>query len=357
MTVLAAVLALAGCAPASAALRTPVPAGPTWQIVKRVATGPFGGFTAVIAVGRNGGWAFDAGPVPTAWERTGSNPSTWTQVPFPGLANETVIAAAATSAADVWAFTSGLGGPSRVLRWNGLDWTVQRSFPQTITGAAVLSASDAWVFGESYGAGPALGTWHYNGLTWSRVRSGHGLADGSALSADDIWAFGGTDVAHWNGHAWSRTSVARLLPAKQLLNGPAVVGVDALSPDNVYAVGSGNLEDEGGPTVILHYNGHSWSKVAGGYFGVGTQPIQQVSSDGQGGLWLPMPGYGGQQSYLVHYSDGRLTEATLPGGPYRIDVGTVALIPGTTELLAGGNTHAYATPGTAVTGVILRYGA
>ncbi len=338
---------------ATATVRPDSPS-PSWLIVKRVASGPDGGFTAVTAVGKNGGWAFDGLFNPTAWERNGS---TWTRVPFPGLSNETVVAAAATSATDAWAFTtSTFSGQSRVLRWNGRDWTVQRSFSQTITGAVVLSASDVWVFGGQYGTSAALGTWHYNGRTWSSVPSGYGLTAGSALSADDIWAFSGTDVAHWNGHTWSRTSVAALLPAKQQLNDPAVVGIDALSPDSVYAVGSGNLEDDGGPTVILHYDGHSWSKAPGGYYGEGAQPAQQVSSDGHGGLWLPMPGYDGHPSYLLHYSDGRLTEAALPGGPYRIDVVAVALIPGTADLLGAGNTHAYATPGTDVTGVILQYG-
>jgi len=34
----------------------------------------------------------------------------------------------------------------------------------------------------------------------------------------------------------------------------------------------------------------------------------------------------------------------------------VALIPGTTSVLAGGNTHAFAAPGTNVVAVLLQYG-
>ena len=77
--------------------------------------GPFGGFTAVIAVGRTGGWAFNQGTAPTAWRRSGS---TWTQVPFPGKPNEVVVAAGAAAPADVWAFTAS-GAQSRALQWNG----------------------------------------------------------------------------------------------------------------------------------------------------------------------------------------------------------------------------------------------
>jgi hypothetical protein len=349
--VLLAVTGVVSC-PALAAPAPAQPMMPAWRVIKQVHGGSGGGFSEVITVGKNGGWAFSGTSVPVAWRRSGS---TWTQVPFPGRSNEQVIAAGATSPSNVWAFTGG-GARSRALRWNGHTWTVQRSFAKQIGGAVVISASDVWVFGEPVFPGQGLGAWHYNGHTWSRVASGPGLQGGSALSANDIWAFEGTDVAHWNGHTWSRTSVAYLLPAKMLLNGPSVTGIYAQSKDSVYAIGNGGTEDDGGPTVILHWNGHHWSKTAEGNYGFGTQPLQQISSDGHGGLWLPMPGVDGQRSYLLHYSGGHLTTAALPGGPYRISIDTVALIPGTGSALAGGNTFAYQKPGVNVTAVLLQYG-
>jgi hypothetical protein len=325
---------------------------PAWRIVKRV---PHGSFNVIITVGKKGGWAFDnsdSSSAPTAWQRSGSNPSTWTKVAFPGKSNESVVAAGASSSADVWAFTGG-GAPSRALHWNGHSWTVQRSFPGQIGGAVVINRSDVWVFGEPFFPGAGLGSWHYNGHVWSRVASGHGLEGGSALSANNIWAFGGVDVAHWNGSTWSRTSVASLLPRQQELNDPAVSEVLALSKNNVYAIGNGNAEDEGGPTVVLHWNGHHWSRLAEGQFGLGAP---QISSDGHGGLWLPMPGVDGEKSYLAHYSAGHLTTTTLPGGPNRITIFSVALIPGTSNVLAGGNTHANGQPGVNDNAVLLQYG-
>jgi type IV secretory pathway VirB2 component (pilin) len=340
----------AQAAPAPAAAR---PAAAGWHIVKQVHNGPFGGFTAVIAVGRTGGWAFNQGPVPTAWRRSGS---TWTQVPFPGQPNEVVVAAGAASPTNVWAFTAG-GAQSRALRWNGHTWTVQRSFAQQIGGAVVINSSDIWVFGQPYFPGTGLGAWHYNGRTWSRVASGRGLQGGSALSANNIWAVDGSDIAHWNGSSWSRTSVSRLLPAKQALNGPLLTGIFAESAHSVYAIGNGGLQDDGGPLVILHWNGKQWSKVAEGNFGFGTQPLQQASPDGHGGLLLPMPGVDGQKSYLLHYRPGHpLGEASLPGGPSGISIEAVALIPGSNGLLVGGDTHAADKPGTNVVAVLLQYG-
>jgi hypothetical protein len=344
-----AALAVSGAASAWALAATS--ASPSWQFVKHVHSGPFCDFTAVVAVGKTGGWAFDGISKPTAWKRSGGS---WTQVSFPGRGGEEVVAAEASSATNVWAFTDA-GGTARALRWNGSSWSAERSFAGQIGGAVVISASDVWVFGEPIFPGSGLGTWHYNGHAWAKVGSGHGLEGGSALSAGSIWAFDGTKVAHWNGHTWTRTSVAGLLPAKQELNDPAVVGIDAQSKDSVYAIGSGNLEDEGGPTVILHYNGHSWAKVAEGSFGVGTSPLQQVASDGHGGLWIPMPATGGERSYLVHYAAGRLTPAALPTGPRKINVESIASIPGTAQLLAGGFTHASDNPGADMVAVLLQY--
>jgi hypothetical protein len=344
----AAALAVTGAASAMAVTS----AGPSWRIVKRVHSGALGDFTAVVAVGRAGGWAFNGISRPTAWKRSGPS---WTQVAFPSRSGEEVVAAGASSAANVWAFTAS-GGRSRALRWNGRRWSVQGSFPAETGGAVVISASDVWVFGQPFVPGGELGAWHFNGHVWARVASGRGLEGGSGLSATDIWAFAGTKVAHWNGHGWASSSVAGLLPAKRPLNAPAVVGIDAQSPSSVFAIGSGNTQDEGGPTVILHFNGHSWRKVAQGSFGIGTSPLQQVSSDGRGGLWIPMPGSGGRPSFLVHYSAGRLTSAALPGGAGKINVESVSRIPGTTSLLGGGFTHASLNPGAGVVAVILQFG-
>jgi hypothetical protein len=339
----------AGAGPAGAA-RTPhpEPAGSSWHIVKRVANSPNGGFTAVVAVGQDGGWAFDGTSTPTAWQRNGP---AWTQVPFPGLRDEVVIAAAASSATNVWAFTYSYQefGKSRALRWDGRHWTVVRSFSQDIGGAVVLSPSDVWVFGSG------LAALHYNGRTWTPAASGRGLEGGSGLSASDIWAFDGADVAHWNGSTWSRTSVASLLPARQLdgFDNPALTGIYEQSRHSVYAIANGYEQDANGPLAILHWNGSVWSKVAGRGLGYGSSA--QLSSDGHGGLWLPTGRCCGV-GYLLHYSAGHLTQAGLPSGAGLIDVNAVALIPGTAEVLGVGRATRDPNNGADIVGVILQYG-
>ncbi len=61
------------------------------------------------------------------------------------------------------------------------------------------------------------------------------------------------------------------MPAKQELNDPMITGIFAQSGHSVYAIGNGDQQDEGGPIVILHWDGYHWYRVAeGGLLAGGT---------------------------------------------------------------------------------------
>ena len=82
----------------------------------------------------------------------------------------------------------------------------------------------------------------------------HGV---SATSATDAWAVGvgrgGTLILHWNGTAWSR--MASPSPDRRL----QLVAVTATSAANAWAVGF-NTTPTGQPrTLIMHWNGTRWS--------------------------------------------------------------------------------------------------
>ena len=352
--------ATAGIASAASAA-TPAAAGKHWRITftaPRVSPGLQGtqDFTAVVATGRTTGFAFDGIGAPggeTAWERTGRAGATWKKVPFPGTANEEVAYAAASSPANVWAFGDNGFNGSRVLRWTGSRFAVVKTFGGNISAASVLGPRDVWVYGLPAGGGvPAIGVWHYNGQTWSRV--GKNISGGSALNDHDVWGFTTTSVEHWNGSTWTATPVNRLLPPRDPhgLNDPQVVGILALSDSNVYAIGNGNRQDEGGPVVVLHFNGHKWSSLATGQFGFGPD-FGQFSSDGSGGLWLAMQGSAGGPSFFVHYADRKFTKAAV--NQATITIQSLSRIPGTTQQLAGGFTHAPGHRGSNVVAALLQY--
>jgi hypothetical protein len=345
-------LLVIGAATASGAMAA---TGPSWRIVKSVQLGDDGQFTAVAATGKTTGWAFggtDFNAPPAAYQFSGAS---WRKVPFPGTKEEEVVTAAATSPSDVWAFTQGFGAPSHVLRYNGRSWSVVRTFTNEIADATVLASNDVWVYGEA-GIGsfqPALGLWHFNGSVWRQVS--RSIQGGSALSATNVWGFNGEAVEHWNGARWTATSLRSMLPARnpQGLNDPGIVGILAISNRNVFAIGSGGTQDEGGPVVVLHYNGSKWTKFAQGQFGDGPNP--EISYDGNGGLWLPMLGPAGGSTYLVHYWSGKLTRAALPVAAAKITVSAVARVPGSADQIAAGFTHAADNLGASIVAVFLKY--
>jgi hypothetical protein len=344
--VLAIAGATAGSAAAAQASVTPA-SGSAWKIVKQVHAGPFGQFTAVATLGRSAGWAFQGEARPAAWKRNGSS---WSKVAFPGQNGQDIVAAGATSASNAWAF----GQNGQAVHWNGRSWSTQHTFGGLVSSAVVAGPSNVWVFGLT-GVPGALGTWHYNGHGWAKVGSGAGLAGGSAAGTND-WAFGGTNVARWNGRTWVKTSVKRLLPAHQQLNGPAVTSLFVQSKSSIWAVGDGNREDEGGPVVVLHYNGHRWAKVGSAGTG-GYQTFPSLAPDGHNGLWIPLgTPAGGTIASFMHYSSGHLTVTSLPVASDKIDLQAVAGIPGTAGAIAVGFTHSASNLGSAVVGVILQQG-
>jgi hypothetical protein len=312
----------AAAAAAALALATPALAagGGGWQVTRLPGMG--GGqsqIQQVTAAGPGSQWAFGevSSGAEVAFERTGS---TWSRMTLP-KGGVSVLVARAASATDVWAFASA-GTGSQAMHWNGRSWSVAGRFGSAVDDAIVLGPGNVWAFAAS--------AWHYNGRTWSQVAGGTGLTSGSALSPTSIWAGGGSEVAHWNGNSWTRTSVARLLPPRipGNLNDPAVSAMYAQSADSVYAIADGNAQDAGGPIYVLHWNGRAWSKVAS-YGGDYTGPAQ-VTGDGSGGLWLAGQG-GGNPSVLLHYSGGHLTKVGLPSKGLVLGL---SRIPGTQDLIA-----------------------
>jgi hypothetical protein len=310
---------LSGTQAASAA----TPHAPSWHPVLSV---PGGGVTeAVVATGKTTGWAFLHNG--TAYQRVGA--TAWKKVAFPGR-NGYVNAAAASSPSNVWAaFRSTVGG-SQVDRWNGRKWAVVKSFPGEVATLSVLGPNDVWAFG---GASGSEGVFHFNGRSWAKVASTP--QGGSATSDRNVWAYSGTQLSHYDGRKWTETNVARLFPAS---NGgrsaPSLTGVLALAPDNVFATGVGWAGVGGGAAVVLHFNGHGWSRAAAGPTVINSAVT--LASDGKGGLWMTSDTHQNNE-VLLHYSAGRLVNANEP-------FMSVASIPGTAEALGGNATGVATTP-------------
>jgi len=162
------------------------------------------------------------------------------------------------------------------LHWDGSVWsTVPSPNPSAgdnyLFSVSATSGTSAWAVGYDRSHGRRTLVLHWNGTAWSVVASPNPTRECflQAVSADsdvDAWAAGyflrtdssnKTLILHWDGTSWSRTHS----PSPRRLNFLQLSGVSADSATDAWAVGFGQTSDGNDKTVILHWNGTSWSRV------------------------------------------------------------------------------------------------
>jgi hypothetical protein len=231
------------------------------------------------------------------------NGTNWLQVasPNPSSIDDELYGVGADSASDAWAVGTYYSAPAYetlILHWNGTAWTMvaspnPSSEHNSLEAVSADSASDAWAAGATYNTTTdSYDTLilHWNGSAWTRVASpnpspGSALSGVSADSASDAWAVGNTDkgalILHWNGSAW--TKVASPHPS---LHGSYLAGVSAVSRNDVWAVGGYTNHTTGvEETLILHWNGSAWTKVASPSVSSSNNHLEAVSADSSGDAW------------------------------------------------------------------------
>lgn len=221
------------------------------------------------------------------------NGSAWIQTTVPpggGVVDDNFLRAVSARAADdVWAVGDyDHGDPSfahftLIERWNGSSWfQVPSPNPggpthnNLLFGVATISVTNAWAVGW-YSDGLVRHTLilHWNGKAWRHMASpnpqgcvpGDELISVSGTSATNAWAVGlftgcfflapQVLIEHWNGKAWRMVRPPKINSLTDLLT-----GVTAISASNAWAVGTvlgGKGFDQ---TLVLHWNGKSWSRVA-----------------------------------------------------------------------------------------------
>ena len=142
-----------------------------------------------------------------------------------------------------------------------------------------------------------------------------GLLGVSALSGSNAWAVGSTGTAtlilHWNGTAWTRVAA----PSPGHLG--RLTAVSAFSPSNVWAVGSYETANGGNKTLILHWNGTSWVQVASpspevidGSFLLGVSAVSP--SDIWAAGWYYLTGGEASNTLVLHWNGTRWTRVPSP---------------------------------------------
>jgi hypothetical protein len=207
-------------------------------------------------------------------ERVGS---TWKRLPVPSAAGD-LESLVVTGAKDAWAAgvtTNAKTGEEIgdvLLRWNGSSWTSE-SFPlhgtnENLWNVAGGPGGVVWAVGDSHNnAGtsftPLSMVW--NGSSWRKVTvsapADSSLGAAAYIPGGTAWAVGGSDfgkhtlILRWTGTAWKQVAS----PTDGSTSN-ALYAVAASSTGNAWAVGG---EVSGSSTVwktvILHWNGSSWS--------------------------------------------------------------------------------------------------
>jgi hypothetical protein len=309
------------------------------------------------------------------------NGAQWTSVMPPpsvdNLANATVndSIVGSSSPTNSWFFPQVSGATKTKtlgLVWNGSAWsTVKVPATDSVLGVNVLGRKDVWQWGTKPAPPDALGfgpPWlrHYNGTTWQTVPVPGMASRASVVSARNMWAVGPTTATagkagskqvyiamHWNGKTWAAVRLPKLAP----LNGSAWSprGITALGAGNVWIdeVPQGSQGGTPGPqdTVLLHWNGKTWSQAAED---TGLD-LDEITGDGTGGLWLSGSDATTQAGYLVHYAGGTFTPQAVPTeSGYDGVAGELARVPGDTSVWGIGSLDP--TGNGIDEGVIFRYG-
>jgi hypothetical protein len=152
-----------------------------------------------------------------------------------------------------------------VEHWNGTSWSQvsNPAFSGTIElfGISADSSNDVWAVGNSASGGGAV-TLHFDGTSWTQLIAGPfrfaAFIGVTALSPTNVWAVGLGDqgshtpidlIDHWNGTSWSIVKN----PTPNPHASSRLSGVAAVTANDIWAVGGG---------VTENWNGTNWSLIA-----------------------------------------------------------------------------------------------
>lgn len=232
------------------------------------------------------------------------NGTAWAATPHPHFTgNHMLLDVDAESANEAWAVgtreVASDGTRTVIENWNGTSWRVVRSpnpdpdgLNQLLGVKPVPDSPTAWAVGSYSNPSGSFGDLtlilQRVGGRWRTVSSPNVTADNHLEAVDatgpsNAWAvgwgstspFGGVALAivqRWNGASWSALSIPN--PSQVML-----FGVEALAPNDVWAVGHTYV---GGPhwiPLILHWDGAAWTRAT-----------------------IPVPEFGGQLRDIVALS-------------------------------------------------------
>jgi hypothetical protein len=171
-----------------------------------------------------------------------------------------------------------LGDPHPLIeRWDGTRWAAVESpaILGQLDAVAAGSARDVWAVGERYrtphSGFPSVLAEHWEGTRWQVTTVPHlssrqfEVHDVSVTRSGDAWIVGTMFdpghyvplILHWDGSAWHASNGATGTAPAQLN------GVDAVRPDDVWAVGyrGGSGSTPPATSLVERWNGNRWAVI------------------------------------------------------------------------------------------------
>ena len=259
--------------------------GTAWNVVPTPNIGLSSSLSGVTAISANDVWAVGNYQYSTDVFRTFTmhwNGSAWTVVPSPNQSQTVnyLSDVSASSANDVWAvgqYETSTATWTLAMHLIGGLWQIVSSpnvgLESTFKAVTAISANDVWAVGwYEYSAGVfRTFTQHWHDGEWHIIGSpnvggtSNALYGVTAISTNNVWAVGnyrnGTNphrtlIMQWNGSVWNVITSPNAGSGQQRL-----WAVEAVSANDVWAVGS--YENSTGiyRTLIERWNGTDWNVV------------------------------------------------------------------------------------------------
>jgi hypothetical protein len=305
-----------------------------------------------------------SGPAGASTARVAAVPTCpgWVAVkpPDPGAMFDDLFGVAVVSASNVWAvgdYTNAAGVYRTLIEhWNGRGWK-QVASPSPGIGSNYLgsitavSATNIWAAGEysTQSGGIAANKTlilHWNGHVWRQVASPSpgSLADDlntiRRVSATSIWAVGlyaGADIRdrslilHWNGRTWSRVASPNPGAQADVMTGLAVVSGSSIWATELYRTS----QSADSTSLILHWNGHAWGRAAAGPSG---SDLLDVSASSANNAWA-VGGDAKGNSLAMHWNGhawSRVAAPSLKPGQLTNTLESVTVLSPTSAWAVGG---------------------
>jgi hypothetical protein len=268
---------------------------------------------------------------------------------------------AASSASNVWVFTSFPGG--RYLHLNGKRWSLG-SLPGAGTvagpGLEIMAASDlgknnAWAFGAKINLSRPTPTSvpyaaHFNGSKWKgQTLPGKGVITAvSVTSSRSMWAVVGSPnavvspgsaqgaskpvVLHWTpSGGWQRAAVQPALPV-----GANLTSVQAGPGGTVWIGGSVRNSAKGTTAFAAKWTtaASAWALARLGGASAGKWELTDMASDGRGGIWgiAVAKNVKGEPERMWHLSGATWSKVTPGFGKREWILTQLATVPGTASV-------------------------